>query len=287
MGHPSGRNVFVFAALLGLSASGSLFAKSGEVLPENDLKKLVQEVTYNEISAQLYDHSLWRYRVVREIDGKASRTYEVCETKIGAMERLVAIDGKPLDAKESREEDERIQRLVHNSDPIREKQRKEDGDSNQEQSLLKIFPEAFVFQFVGRTGNLIAMRFTPNPEFHPSGHVAGVFHHMEGTLIVDGHQKRLVKIDGQLMSEVKFMGGMLGHLDKGGTFLVKQRQIGNGHWDTTVMNVEMNGKILFFKTIAVHEKETYSDYAEVPADINVQQAAEILKENSTSAVALF
>jgi hypothetical protein len=113
------------------------------------------------------------------------------------------------------------------------------------------------------------------------GHPAQVFHHMEGTLLVDGQQKRLAEISGELTSEVKFLGGLLGHLNKGGTFLVKQQDLGSGHWELTTMDVQMNGKALFFKTIAVREQETDTHFQQVPDDMTLQQALEVLQKDAS------
>ncbi|MGE5726615.1 MAG: hypothetical protein ACM34G_15645, partial [Acidobacteriota bacterium] len=75
--------------------------------------------------------------------------------------------------------------------------------------------------------------------------------------------------------EVKFAGGLLGHLDKGGTFNVKQSEIAPGVWDVTCMNIQMNGKALFFKTIAVREKDIRSDYRRVSSQLTLAQAADL------------
>jgi hypothetical protein len=61
---------------------------------------------------------------------------------------------------------------------------------------MKIFPDAFRFQYEDRQGSLNKLKFTPNPNFHPSGYLAQVFRHMEGSLLVDGQQKRLAQING-------------------------------------------------------------------------------------------
>jgi hypothetical protein len=74
---------------------------------------------------------------------------------------------------------------------------------------------------------------------------------MEGTVWLDMEQKRLVRMSGVLTSDVKFGWGVLGHLAKGGTFVVEQREVGKGHWELTRLDVDMNGKALFFKTIEV------------------------------------
>jgi hypothetical protein len=102
---------------------------------------------------------------------------------------------------------------------------------------------------------------------------------MEGTLVVDVGKKRLVEINGRLVSEVKFGGGLLGHLDKNGTFQVKQQEVGEGHWDLSFMSVQMNGKALFFKSITVLEKKSLFDYKPIPRGATLQQAADFLRRD--------
>src|SRR5439155_25359263 len=77
-------------------------------------------------------------------------------------------------------------------------------------------------------GNLVKLKFSPNPHFRPPSREAQVFHAMEGELAVDNRHKRLVELSGHLIQAVKFGGGLLGHLDKGGQFNVKQEQVSPG-----------------------------------------------------------
>ena len=103
---------------------------------------------------------------------------------------------------------------------------------------------------------------------------------MTGSIWVNTKELRLAGIDGQLMQEVKFGGGLLGHLDKGGYFQVKQTEVGAGHWDMTFLDVNMNGKALIFKTIAVREKELHSDFRRAPDTLTLEQAANLLKQQT-------
>jgi hypothetical protein len=75
-------------------------------------------------------------------------------------------------------------------------------------------------------------------------------------------------------------------LDKGGTFLVRQQDMGSGHWELTSMDIEMNGKALFFKTIAVREREVYSDFRQVPDGTTVQQALTYLQREPSFQISL-
>src|ERR1700731_2409615 len=105
-----------------------------------------------------------------------------------------------------------------------------------------MLPDAFVFNYAGRAGDLIELSFRPNPNFQPPSLEARVFHDMEGELWVDVKQERLAAINGHLMEDVKFGGGLLGHLEKGGHFEVRQAEVAPGHWDMTFMAVDMKGK---------------------------------------------
>jgi len=246
---------------------------------DREAVELVREVMRNEIDAQLRDASLWCYREQRQDDGKANKTLEVCQTKDGDLERLIAVDGKQLNAAQRQAEDQHLQQVIHHPDQLHAKQRKDREDGDQQRYILKILPDAFLFHCESKSGDVVTLRFRPNPAFHSFTRASLVFHHMEGTLIVEDRQKRLVEINGRLTSEVRFAGGLLGHLDKDGTFVVKQRNVGEGHWDLTYMSVHMNGKILFFKTINELQKETLADYQPLPRDATLQQAADFLQHD--------
>ena len=100
-------------------------------------------------------------------------------------------------------------------------------------------------------------------------------------MVVDARQKRIIEINGKLTSEVKFLGGLLGHLDKDGTFFVQQEEVAGGHWDLKSLRVHMNGKALFFKTIAVAEEKEISGYRPLPQGTTLQQAAAKLQRDSS------
>jgi hypothetical protein len=276
------RSLFCIASAVLAVLSPNLSAQSrasGPEANEQSADALVREVIHNELAAQLNDKSLWCYRQEDQEDGKPSRALEVCQTKDGDLERVVAVDGRELDAAQMRAEDERLQTLVAYPEQLRAKQKKAREDGEQERSMLRLFPEAFHFECERDSGNLVTLRFWPDPAFRPSTRAALVFHHMEGTLTVDIKQKRLVEINGRLTSEVKFAAGLLGHLDKNGTFSVQQKEVGEGHWDLSSMNVHMSGKALFFKTITVLEKKIQVGYRPLPRDVTLQQAVEFLRSD--------
>ena len=81
---------------------------------------------------------------------------------------------------------------------------------------------------------------------------------------------------------MKFGEGLLGHLDPGGDFHAKQAKVAPDFWELTILNVNMKGKALLFKTIDVQQKMSRSAFRKVADDISPQQAAAILKQGSFS-----
>jgi hypothetical protein len=247
--------------------------------PGRNLDQLVRAVMRNEVETQHTDTSLWCFHQQHQEDSKPKKALEVCQTKLGDLERTVAVNGQGLSREQQQAEDRRLQKLLSHPEQLKAKQKKAREDREQTENLLKVFADAFRFQLEDESGPFVSIKFKPNPNFRPATRACMVFHHMEGTLVVDERQKRIAEIDGQLTSEVKFGGGLLGHLDRGGTFHIKQQDVGSGHWEMTLMNVQMNGRVLFFKSIAVLEKNTYSDYTPLPSGASPQQAAAFLTKD--------
>ena len=245
---------------------------------EERAQQLVRDVVWNEVQAQMHDNSHWRFHET-QWKNTVRKLYDVIQTKYGDLHRLLAVNGKPLRGEALQAENDRVRQLSRDLRQIEAAQKNRDADARQERRMLQMLPNAFIFHEVGRDGDVVKLAFLPDPSYHPPSREAQVFHHMEGTLLVNGRLKRLMQIDGRLTSPVEFWGGFLGHLDAGGTFKVKQEDVGDGHWDMVYLHVDMNGKALFFKTISVHQHETYSNYQRVPDDLTPQQAAQELKQD--------
>jgi hypothetical protein len=162
--------------------------------------------------------------------------------------------------------------------PVEQRKLQQASNKKAEQAgrLFKILPEAFVFDYAGRQGDLVTLTFRPNPKFQPPSLEARVFHSMQGEMTVDIKQERLAALHGHLMEDVSFGGGLLGHLDKGGKFEVRQTEVAAGQWEMTTLGVDMKGKALLFKTIGVYETENHSDFQREPDDLTLAEAAGIL-----------
>jgi hypothetical protein len=238
--------------------------------------ELLRRAVDGELKAQAADHSEWMYQTRVRDDGK-DQMKMVIDTREGDLERLRAVNGHPLTPEQEKQEDRRIENLIHNRHEQRKLRREKEEDGQKTERLFKMLPEAMTARYGSRQGDLVEILFTPNPKFRPPSHEAAVFHGMEGRIWINTRENRLAEIEGHLMEAIKFGGGLFGHLDKGGEFHVKQSEVGPGHWEITLLHVNMHGKVLFFKTIGVQQDETQTNFQQVPDNLTLAQAEEELR----------
>lgn len=230
-----------------------------------------------ELKAQANDHSHWMYQVKEKEAGK-EKVKLVIETRDGDLERLQSVDGQPISAEQQTEEAARIDKLIHRREEQKKRKQAQQEDDERMERLFKMLPDAVTSTYGQHEGDLVEILFRPNPNFHPDTHEALVFHEMEGRMWIDTKQNRLAEIEGHLMKEVKFGGGLLGYLHKGGEFHVKQSEVGSGHWEVTLLHVNMRGRVLFFKTLSVQEDEVRSHFERVADNLTLAEAAQELQK---------
>lgn len=244
----------------------------GTQLPD----ELVRQVVNHELEAEKDDQSRWMYI---DQDHIKNQTKAVIETPHGTVYRLLAIHGEPLNAQQEETENQRIQRLLKSPSQQQKLKQNEQNDTKQTEQLFKMLPDAWKYTLASRSGDITWLNFTPNPSFNPPSYQARALHEMSGKLELNTAQMRLMSISGRLMQSVSFgWFGILGHLAKGGTFDVRQSQVGQGFWRISLLRVNMNGKALWFKTISVHQYDVRSHFERMPDDLTLEEAESRLRE---------
>jgi hypothetical protein len=249
-----------------------------------DARQLVRDMIDNELNSNPRDHNLWMYRLQQKEGGKAT-VKEVVETKTCDIRFILSLNGQALTPDERQKENERLTKLVNDPEEQRKLKHGQEEDDHRAVEMFKLLPEAFLYRFGSNRGSLVELTFWPNPDFRPASREAQVLHGMEGTMRVDAEKKRLVELDGHLAQNVEFLGGLLGHLEKGGRFRVMRAELAPGRWAVTYLNVEIKGNALLFKSINLRQTDSMTDFHPVPGDLDVAQAADLLKGPVVSEVA--
>ena len=261
-----------FAMVIGgLLALGAISGPAQTSSP----KHLVQEVMQNELRADSNDHSHWIYRDQKKTPGK-STVKIVVETEKGDVEKTVDMNGQPLTAQQRKQDEAKMESMVHDPQAQKKQRQNREHDDQQARALMKMLPDGFIWTEAGRSNGAVTLDFKPNPEFKPPTRAARVFAAMAGKMVVDEKQKRLKSLSGALIAPVDFGWGLLGKLQKGGTFHIERKEVARGEWQTTATHIHIHGRMLLFKSINEQEDEETSDYKPAPASISLEQAANML-----------
>ena len=95
---------------------------------------------------------------------------------------------------------------------------------------------------------------------------------MQGDLLLDAVHYRIASIDGTLFKEVSFGWGILGHLDRGGRFVVHQAAVDDNLWEISGMSLKFTGKILLIKSLSIESTEVFTGFKQVSPDLTYTQA---------------
>jgi hypothetical protein len=236
--------------------------------------ELINEVVANELTDRVQQRK-WIYLIDKR-EGKQILTEEQIDTRDGPFYRLLAIDGQPLNPNQRRQDSARMDRLLHDPSQQLKFKRAHDEDEQKLEKLIRLMPDAFVYDYDGIDGNLVRLRFRPNPNFDPPTYEARVVHSLAGTILIDPQQKRMAKFSGHLTDLVQFGYGLLGHIDNGGTIEIGRVQVGPSQWKTALIRIQLSGRLMLFKSISKLEYETRSEFRAVSGDLSLSEASRLL-----------
>ncbi len=273
-----------------LTATGGVCFAAGtppaDVLDAASCDALVRAAAANEAATAKDDTTKHMFRS-RKQTPQGSQTRLYAETQQAMVGMTVAYNDKPLTPEQKTDEENRLLEMANNPDLLKHKHSQEEENADRTLRILKSLPEAFLFDYdgeeegsagLGRPGaRLVRLKFRPNPGFQPPSRVEQVLVGMKGVVVIDPVDRRIAKIDGVLFKEVSFGWGILGHLDKGGHFLVQQCDAGHDSWEISRMSLEFTGKILLFKSLSLKSDEVFDDFRGVPSDTTFAQGVQILK----------
>ena len=276
--------VFLLAdTSVALEPSGS-HANSAESFPPP--AELVRTAVAKEVAAANGSSMKHMFRDYKK-SGQGSQKRIYVETREAMAGMTIAYNDKPLTPQQLQGEEGRLAGLLRSPQQLERKRRQEKEEADHTLSIVKALPDAFSFSYDGSENGtatlghegarLLRLKFRPNPAYHPPSHVEEVLVGMRGVVLIDPEAHRIARIDGTLFKEVTFGWGILGHLDRGGHFLVEQHALGDGSWDISRMSLSFNGKILLFKSIAIKSDEMFSSFQPVPVDTTFAQGVQMLK----------
>jgi hypothetical protein len=252
--------IFMFAAGMALPPS----------LLSQEAKELIREACYNEVQ-QREKRTLWSYVAERHSNNHVFRE-QVIETVDAPVRHMLAVDGHPPTAAQMKEENDRHQALRNHASRRHAIQKQQGDDDKTMEELLRITPEAFVFEDQGKEGQSERIAFHPNPRFKPKTYEQRILHALDGIVFVDLHDKRIARLSGSLASGVEFAYGVIGHVQQGGTAEITRVHLSEGIWKTSAEKIDINGRFVLLKSINKHQDESRTGFEPVAPGTTFAQA---------------
>ena len=231
----------------------------------------VRQAVNVELEANRTDKSIWTYRE-SNITPEKNTVYTAIETSQGTLRRLIELNNQPLNPQAAATETHRIHNYVNDPSAQAKARKAAQHDGAQAEELLKMLPDAFIWTKGGENGDLLTLNFRPNPDFSPPDMQSRVMGIMAGQMIVSKDSHRIRTLRGTLTDDVLIGFGILGKLNRGGTFDVERRVVGDGRWQITETHVHIGGHALLFHTIGQQEDDVKTDWK--PSTAHTLQEAE-------------
>jgi hypothetical protein len=250
-------------------------------LPSQTAKDLIRDACYNELQ-QREKRTLWSYVAERHSNNHVFRE-QVIETVDSPVRHLLAVDGHVPTPAQMKEENDRQQRLLKSESGRHAIQKQQEDDNKKMEELLRIIPEAFVFEDQGKEGESEKIAFHPNPEFKPKTYEQRILHALDGIVFIDLHEKRITRLSGSLGTRVVFGYGVIGHVDQGGTTEITRIHLSPGVWKTSAEKIDIDGRFVMLKTIDRHQDESRTGFEPVAPNTTFAQALDEIAKMDRSA----
>jgi hypothetical protein len=269
----------VFALGLLLAPPRGLGAGTAAPPEQGSAMQDVQTMLANEqLAAQHKDHYAYLSKERSDRTGGHLWIEKVVETNAGKVRMLLAEDGQPLDSEREAKERGRMAQIVADPDGFQKKSQATKDDEAHAVELLAVLPKAFLFGEARPLGDGLSIDFRPNPGYQPQSMEERVMHGMSGTVVIDPKAMRLRHIEARLPQDVSIGFGFLATIHAGSNFATTRDPLGELDWKTTSLDTAINGKAIFFKSIAKNEHAEHSDFVRVPLDLTVAQAVALAEQ---------
>src|SRR5882757_1366334 len=263
-----------FCYILRLAGSFALVAVLTPLSVAQTAQQILDAACANDIR-QLSHGSLWESTSERRSGGHIY-VERIIETVDGDVDQLLSVDGHAPDGADKSKNDKVLQGLLSSAqarEAMHANTIKEDNDAA---TLLRAVPKMFLAEDRDEKNGIVTIAFRPNPNFQPQSLEQRAIHGMSGTLYIDKKGMRLTGIDAIVAEQVQFGYGLLGTLDKGGTYMLQRVEVEPGVWKTKDTKIRLNGRVALFKNISKQSEESKSGWRRVPSNTTILQALAML-----------
>jgi hypothetical protein len=196
------------------------------------------------------------------------KTYEILEIYGEQVQRLIAKDDKPLDAKEAAKEEEKIQKIIdkrknESEDARRKREQKAEKEREDGRKFVREVADAYDFKLVGteQVGGRPAWVIDgePRPGFEPHMKESKFLSKFHGRVWIDQGDLQLAKMDIEAIDTVS-VGWVLARIHKGTRVVLEQTRVNDEVWLPRHLAFKLDARVALFKGFNLDGEQEYRDY---------------------------
>jgi hypothetical protein len=188
--------------------------------------------------------------------------YEMFFENGEAIVRQISNDNKPLDAKEQRKEEEKVEKQIRK---VRERAAKRERNEDDPKALgIKQFLAAARFSNARydrfKTQHVLAYDFAPNPDFKPHTRAESLANKLSGTVWIDPDALEIVRLEARVTENFNIAGGLLGSLKRGSGVVFEQEHVNGEVWLPSFADFNVGARMFLVSSLRERVIDRFSNY---------------------------
>ncbi|HEY4677291.1 MAG TPA: hypothetical protein VIJ01_09025 [Candidatus Angelobacter sp.] len=244
--------------------------------PTNDPEEIVRRSM--EIDRRTLDlarnYTCQQREVIKHLDKNGNvkstevKTYDVGFYYGEEYSRLVMKDDKPLDDKEKKKEEEKLEKFLaklRNESP-EERQKRSDKEKKERQEARAYrldVANAYDFRIVGEEElegvNTWVIEAIPRKDFKPTQPHADMLKKIKGKMWIDKKEYNWIRVEAEATDTISF-GLFLFRIHPGSRFNFQQMHLNNEVWLLRHLYINGGARIALLKNEAIEQEDTFSNY---------------------------
>lgn len=260
-------------------------------LSQEQMQQLLRVVTEKDMEndKRLRDYTYVERDVQNKLDGNGQaksteiKTYDVLAIYGAQVRRLIQNDDKPLDAKESAKEEEKIQKIIdkrknESEDERKKREQRQEKDREDERKFVHEISDAYNFKLVGTesVGGREAWVIDGEPRagFEPHMKEAKFLSKFHGRVWIDKDDLQLSKMDVEAIDTIS-VGFVLARIHKGTRVMLEQTRVNDEVWLPRHVTFKLDARIALFKGYKLDGDQTFRDYKKFRTSAKIVGVGEV------------
>jgi len=260
-------------------------------LSEEQMQKLLRVVADKDLEndKRQRDYTYIERQVQNNLDGKGNKksteikTFEILEIYGEQVERLIAKDDKPLDAKDAAKQEEKIQKIIdkrknESEDTRKKREEKEAKEREDGRKFVLEVADAYNFKLLGTelVGGREAwvIEAEPRPGFEPHMKDAKYLSKFHGRVWIDKDDLQLAKMDIETLDTIS-LGLVVARLHKGTRITMEQTRVNDEVWLPKQVRFKLSARVALLKGYNLDGEQTYRDYKKFRTSSKIVSIGEV------------